>query len=607
MIHIKYIILLCLVSIAFTACTDSKMEEQLDPSDNYKTVNDADNAVLGAYASFQKLGKQLVVLNELRGDLVDVTSNASTDLQQINSKTPDDGNQYADPTPFYTVIMNCNDAISNFDKMKAKGTLTDDQYKELYSDMVGLRCYTYLQLGVQFGNIPYITKPLNDISEVKALAKKQETIPLDTLITKLIAEMEGLYTNLGSTALDSYANSDLVNYNLDGYDLHTSFINKHLLLGDLYLWHGDYTSAGTEYYKVLGRDDAMDEGDNDLYFKCSTSGETTNSLTFGTSSYFEIFYLRYHNSDINSMGNFWKLMFQGLPQNKPYCYEWIWSIPYDASFAPTFPFKSLFYNKAAGGDYQLMASKYAVDSLWNNQKQANGFNYDPRGKDASFVEQSDGTYEIYKYKYRADLDNSTNTTTTTLNDGNLFLYRATQIILRYAEAANRAGYPKVAWALLNDGVRGSTFNFSGKGTKSYDFVSGDSAKVPYPSPWYLDGRYMDNPHYREPWRMNYGVRTGHANLENRTMKNIPSIDIVSTRTDSTHVLEQYLVDEDALECGFEGYRWFDLIRIAHRLNKEGLDGGAFLTQRLRGKYEYSSSAAPTYTNDESTWFLKFRW
>ncbi len=593
---LKYIIALCLVPLAFTACVDANMEQELDPKNNYQTVNDADNVVLGAYASFLKLGKQMVVLNELRGDLVDVTTNASTDLQQINSKSPDANNQYADPTPFYTVIMNCNDALSNFDKMKAKGTLTDDEYKELYSDMTGLRCYTYLQLGVQFGNVPYITKPLNTIADVKAVAEKQATVPLDTLISYLIKDMESLYTNIGSGALDSYQNSDLVQYTLDGYSLKTSFVNKHLLLGDLYLWNEDYTKAGIEYYKVLGRDDGESATGNYLYYRCN-SQTTNSSLVFGTGSYFQILYLRYHEDDINSMGNFWVNMFQDLPQNKPYIYEWVWSIPYDVDFKPTFPFTSLFNPVSDGGNYQLMASSYAVDSLWNNQKQTNGFNYDARGEGSSFLKQSDGTYAIRKYKYRADEDAK--------NEGNLFLYRAGQIHLRYAEAANRAGYPKVAWALLNNGVQ-STFNYSTAKDGSEKFISGWGPNNYYPAPWYLDARFDTDLNIRSPWRYNQGIR-GRACLESRSLSNIKSIDIIDNKTDSTHVIEQYLLDESALECGFEGSRWFDLVRIAHRLNKEGLDGGAFLTKRLAGKYSRSSTAAPTYTKDESTWFLKFKW
>lgn len=594
---IKYMIVLLMGSSLLTACVDTDLTEVLDPKNNYQTVNDADNAVLGAYGSFMKLGKQLVVLNELRGDLVDVTTNASTDLQQINSKTPDTDNAYADPTPFYTVIMNCNDALANFDKMKAKGSLTDDEYKELYSDLTGLRCYTYLQLGVQFGNIPYITEPLNTISEVKAVVEKQETISLDALVDSLINNMESLYTNIGSGALDNYQNSDLVNYTLDGYNLSTSFINKHLLLGDLYMWKNGksyWTKAATEYYKVLGKYDDEAVTANYQYYHCNS--QTTNtSLTFGTGSYFQILYLRYHEDDILSMGNFWVKMFQDLPQNKPYIYEWMWSIPYDKDFAPTYPFTALFNTTTEGGDYQLMASSYAVDSLWNNQQQTNGFNYDARGEGSSFEKQSDGTYAIRKYKYRADEDDA--------NDGNLFLYRAAQIHLRYAEAANRCGYPKVAYALLNNGVQ-SEFDYSDAADGSENYISGYGPNNYYPAPFYLDARFDTDLSIRSPWRYNMGIR-GRACLTPRTYPS--ESDMEAEGTDSIHVMEKYLIDESALECGFEGYRWYDLIRIAHRLNQEGKSGGDFLTKQLAGKYSRSSSAVPTYTDDESTWFLKFKW
>ncbi len=71
-----------------------------------------------------------------------------------------DGNPYANPRPFYEVILNCNDVMHNFDIMLRDKKLKLEEYNQRYSDVAALRCWLYLQLGTQFGNVPYITDPI---------------------------------------------------------------------------------------------------------------------------------------------------------------------------------------------------------------------------------------------------------------------------------------------------------------------------------------------------------------------------------------------------------------------------------------------------------------
>ena len=61
-----------------------------------------------------KLAKQYMLWNELRGDLMDITSNSDQYLRQISEHTVTVDNPYINPQPFYDVIINCNDALKNF-------------------------------------------------------------------------------------------------------------------------------------------------------------------------------------------------------------------------------------------------------------------------------------------------------------------------------------------------------------------------------------------------------------------------------------------------------------------------------------------------------------
>ncbi len=101
----------------------------------YNTLADADAAVLGIYGQVAGLGERYILLNELRADLVDVTRNADPWLQQINNHEVTVDNPYTDPTAFYKVIFNCNDALKNFKIMGDQGKLSQQEFAQRYSDI----------------------------------------------------------------------------------------------------------------------------------------------------------------------------------------------------------------------------------------------------------------------------------------------------------------------------------------------------------------------------------------------------------------------------------------------------------------------------------------
>lgn len=153
---------------------DVQPENSLDRTQTYRNVFDADAAVLGVYSKFMALAKPYVLLNELRADLMSPTMNADLYLQQLSNHTVTADNPYISPTPFYEVILNCNDVMMNFDKMLAEKKLKADEYNQRYSDVAAIRTWTYLQLGIHFSKdaqgtvgIPYITNPLTSIADVK--------------------------------------------------------------------------------------------------------------------------------------------------------------------------------------------------------------------------------------------------------------------------------------------------------------------------------------------------------------------------------------------------------------------------------------------------------
>src|SRR5450759_4195260 len=184
-------VLICLSILSCSKMFDIQPKSAVSADQMYRNVNDADAAVIGIYGKFLNIVDRYVILNELRSDLADVTPNANQYLKQLSTHSVTVDNPYADPRPFYEVILNCNDALKNFDIMRAERKMDEDQYKQRYSDIGALRTWLYLQLGIQYGSIPYITEPFENINDLNDESKYPK-ISFDVLLDNLILFAEAL-------------------------------------------------------------------------------------------------------------------------------------------------------------------------------------------------------------------------------------------------------------------------------------------------------------------------------------------------------------------------------------------------------------------------------
>ena len=381
------------------------------------------------------------------------------------------------------------------------------------------------------------------------------------------------------------------------------FLNKHLLLGDLYLWNDEYVQAATLYKAYL---DADDVGSS----KTDKNNKVSGWVWAGTNEpRFQVTYQRFKDQDVNAYRNMWKEIFSrsstdaGNAATIALHDEMIWMITFTGSEKSTSPFIRLFANTGQG-EYLIKPSAYAIDSLWETQvQQSNGFVFDGRGRESSF-DVVNGQPVVLKYLYDYYSYTTDGNKTIHLNynaianpflkPGKWFLYRAGQLHLRYAEAANRAGYPRLAYALLNNGIKtnfdwrrsNNSFRPDKEGVQYSSFPpANDSvAAEPYPAPFYLDARQNDAPYtfLRSPWRDNSGIRN-RAFLVNA---NPPAN--VQTEDEYKDWMEMALLREQALECGFEGHRWSEMLRIARRkANRDAGQTAAIMQEWLKGKFEAS--------------------
>lgn len=550
---------------------DVQPEDKLVEEQMYRNLYDADAAVIGVYGKFMALAEKNVILNEMRADLMTTTRNSSPFLKEISEHNVSANNPYANPKDFYVVIQNCNNVLKNFDIMLKEKRFTQEQYDQRYSDIGAIRSWVYLQLGIHYGNVPYITAPIETIEDVKNISKYPK-LPFNQLLDQLILFTENLpYKKLYSTE------SSLV-INIDGYNTAKFFINKECLLGDLQLWKGNYNAAAAHYKNVMetATNSGTDTERFNVYRVKFAEVTTHDDLAVG--------YLRYSEQDatslINSNTQGWRSIF-ARDRDELWNTEWIWSLPFENNFAPKNPFIALFSSK--NGDYLVKPSQSAID-LWNSQTQSNNIPYDARGPKFTY-NIINGDPVIMKYLYSSEAVASTGIATT---KGQWFLYRAAKLHLRYAEAANRDNQQKVAYAILNKGIN-DTFTINPEPT---DVTNIQQTFLPFP--YDFDARMGDFPSFRGNWHRGAGIR-GRAYLKN---SGVIGDDVITT--------ENNIINEDALELAYEGNRWEDLVRVALRRNDP-----SFLADKIYEKLSKEGNGKASEVRSKlmnvNNWYLPFVW
>jgi hypothetical protein len=564
----------------FISCSkilDKNPETSLSSNQVYRNVFDADAAVIGTYGKLMGLAKQYIVLNELRGDLMEITPNANEDLKEMATHQVSPGNQYANPKPFYAIINDCNDVLKHFTIMRSEKKFKEDEYQQRYSDIGALRSWLYLQLGIHFGTIPYVTDPLENIDVAKDQSK-YPFVEFPQLLDSLIGFMRTL------PFANPYPPGTSLLTNVDGSSTQAFFISKQSLLGDLYLWQGKkYDSAAYFYRQVMESTGYFVTPGTDAFFNTFrvkyADVSNNNDLAVG--------YVRNRESDINMLiennSQGWRSMF-ARGQDALWNTEWIWVLPFNSNFSPQNPFIDLFANNS--GKYQLQPSIPAMNN-WNRQLQSNGFPFDARGNFTWKTLNGQPIIMEYLYQY---LDGATlSPINPLLKNGQWFLNRAAAVHLHFAEAANRAGYHRLAYAITNNGIPATYPAPSG-----VTDVTNYQNTMQYPKPYDFDARMGDYPRYRGDWHRHAGVR-GRARLVS---------DALPPVGDSTLTIENAIINEGALELAYEGHRWPDLLRIAIRRNDR-----SFLADKVYEKLSKDNipGAQAARSRLIANYYLPFNW
>ena len=290
----------------FSSCKDilqvdsNRVEYEFDDW----TFNDSVYSVLGILKSVQQVGDRQVLINELRGDLVTVNeAKAVVDVQELSrSEFNLETNKYLDVKDYYSIINNCNIYLARVDTTLEKNNIR--LMLPEYVAVKSVRAWTYLQLAINYNNVPYFTEPILTHSAAEEVLNKP-VLTRDEILGKLIAEILP-YENPAAYPMPAWDKDGKVlkfGYGDNGTEVETKrlFVPIRMLLGELYLWRGDYKNAARFFYaQIAGTGTNETERKyNDYGKKASYSNKGGKNMNNGYMSLFSA-----KNFDSNSSNIF---------------------------------------------------------------------------------------------------------------------------------------------------------------------------------------------------------------------------------------------------------------------------------------------------------------
>lgn len=588
--NIRIVLAACVCAAAFPACSDMMETDSTSvifkESNRLDSPNDSLYSVMGILSQAQYLGDRYVLLGELRGDLMEATTDADIDIQNISNFELSVDNEYAAFRDYYNVINNCNYAIQNMDT----SIIFYEDYVMMpeFAQIKTIRAWVYWQLALATGEVSYIEEPVLTLEDA---LREYPVVGLEQLAALLI---EDLTPYVGVRHLD-YGT-------VDNYESYKMFIPIEMMLGDLYLFLNRYEEAAQMYYRLI------DERSLTL-----SSSYSNNWSSVSRTSYSSSWWASYASTSSSEMLT--SLVYSTEPDDyHPQLMRWSYNsspsiVPSDV-FVDAMARASHYYASTSSTQIQ----GYFVGDLRGEIELASGYT----------VPVSYGDYElgdfsgrlIFKFGWLSvsgGVEDPENEDVSGLNYlRSIPICRVPQLYLRLAEAINRYGRPATAFAVLKYGLNNTTLQDStkvGRGERTgeafLDFTNdkyvNNVGSATRGRGW---GIYYDRTDYVIPDYTRYESLTvtdpETGEVRDTLVATTDNALLAEALADSIQFVEDCIVDEMAAETAFEGNRFFDLMRVARHRGQ----WPAYAAEKVSGRFGESADAMQAALLDENRWFMK---
>lgn len=587
-------------------------EQELDITEDrlYEDWYEYRSIEMGLYGLQQDLVEQLLILGELRGDLLEITPGASADMVEIYNFNPSRSNRYASPTNLFRLISACNNFILVLQREHPEVLDPDSpvtNYDRLYGEALCMRAWAYYNAARIYGKVPYIHESLTTIEEIENYVESPGTYidsvhiifdkdgyHNDTLYNEPIA-LEKNYWDLDlvidhfTSQLETDVKAVGVNHYINNNDLtwEVTIWNEwamNALLGQMYLTQGDMVKAARNFRRIM-----HNTSDNYRYHLDGSFGGSRWQGIFTGISNKEHIYTIWFGKTYFQQNEFQKYFEPWTPNQymlKPTDQAVLkWESVFRGqvlSANSSEPEKAEMINPGTPSDfYRGIAASYLY--VRRNGVTITGKEYTDMvmlrrdGDDRSsraIMENMDTI--VWKYSLGKNRFSQ---------DANYIVYRATGIHLYMAEVYTYWAYDQngiikqnidAALGILNDGS-----NYTLDAGRVEQGVRG---RVGLGSS--SDGISVRNINYlHDPFTNEV---TGYIDLTG----NFPA---------KQEYLEEQILDEKARELAFEGERFYDLMRVARRRNDP-----SFLAGIVSAKFPAEKrDRIYNLLLDENNWYINY--
>ena len=696
---ISLLVFLMSFGLATTSCEDMLTPDMDRNVENF-TGRDTVNFYLGILSNVQEMIENNVILGEVRGDLCEPTDYVSDTISAVANFIPteDAENGLLNRAAYYKVINQCNYYLARVDTMAQKNNIY--YMRKEYAQVQAIRAWTYMQLVQNYGTVPFITRPVESAGTGWESNSPEGTVNADNLLDKLLENnLMRAYEYERTLGLPNYGT-----FKTGAVDIphKLTLFPTALVLGDLYLLRGastsDYERAAAFYYDYLEDAGAITNGN--AGFRVYYNGED-KTYTPNENGDWVMPTLNYNGDLITlvpsaanaSIGKTLTRVAQiygfdphsstsstdqgdaGIALSGQISVQVNYK---NRQIAPTPSYINLCKNQI----YALQVSETKIEYPANLG--------DCRIDGTIKYMREDGQRRAFIQKFCPRAMSSESYLSGFTFRYNMPVYRKRQIYLRFAEAINRAGFPRHAFAILRNGLQAKKMPAIRYDSVQYDDVNKTFKKVPYLR-IVADGtgyigidemrRALDHPDFLDftddaKWnsqgihafgtgehkdldtlytydlivgermaqealragapaeaaqRLRYslleesntpttGEGEGQPTEPDRSdYTELPADDpqVPTDLAQQINAVETLIADEMALETAYEGWRYYDLMRIARHKNADNWGAGVSGTQWMAWLISRRSLDLKPYENptqydatlfgklsDPNNWFLQ---
>lgn len=481
---------------AFTTSCEDMLTPDLQRYATEFTGNDTVNFYIGIIGNLQQVVEQNCLLGELRGDLVKPTNYVTDSISDIMlfkhsmiggkpANQPEDAdNQLLNRAAYYKVINQCNYYLSRVDSLSVRNGYHYMQ-KET-AQVLLIRAWTYMQLVQNYGSVPFITKPVS-VSTTGWETNPEAWATHDNLLDLLKHDLDQAWTYCEVEGYPSYGS-----INTGSAKISQSLINfdADVVLGDLYLLRGrdktDFEKAAEHFYNFIYKNERTKSRVNPDDYALVDENDMVEPPTYSSANTTwrgdarNVSYSFSNNEIITGIPSAANSYFGNVLTRIPNIYgfdihstnatnknDGVADDASDDDKYSTTGYVSITPNyrvrQVEPSDSYIALNRDQVVVYTNNQKQQEYYKYPSGLADARMMYSAPEVNVSNQGRMRfiakfGGANSVVNDQARSFSFRYIIpVYRMRTIMLRYAEALNRAGYPQHAFAILRDGLNPETY------------------------------------------------------------------------------------------------------------------------------------------------------